>query len=62
MIHVDRNTCDLCGTCVAVCPVDAILMHSMLLEIKKNCTDCEICIKVCPLDCLELGEPHYVKK
>ena len=24
MILVDVNLCDLCGTCIAVCPVDCI--------------------------------------
>lgn len=61
MIYVDEGTCDLCGACVVVCPVDSIRLHATELEIRTNCIDCQICIKVCPVDCLELGEPYYVK-
>ncbi|NQV51075.1 MAG: 4Fe-4S binding protein [Candidatus Marinimicrobia bacterium] len=54
MIHVKDNKCDFCGTCVAVCPVDAIeLREADIKIIHETCIDCDICIWVCPIDVLE---------
>lgn len=55
MIKIDPERCDLCGTCVAVCPVDCIELTEMRLIIDNSkCTDCQICIKICPFEALEL--------
>lgn len=57
MIHIKENKCDFCGTCVAVCPVDAIEMAEAELSIiHETCIDCDICIWVCPIDVLESRE------
>ncbi|MCF7796489.1 MAG: 4Fe-4S binding protein [Lentisphaeria bacterium] len=54
MIHIKENKCDFCGTCVAVCPVDAIEMAEADLKIiHETCIDCDICVWVCPIDVLE---------
>ena len=47
MILVKDNRCDFCGTCVAVCPVDAIELREADISII-----CDICIWVCPIDVL----------
>ncbi len=60
MIIVDKLTCDLCGTCVAVCAVDAMRLRATTLDIFDTCIDCEICINVCPVNCLTLEEPTHV--
>ncbi|MCF7808519.1 MAG: 4Fe-4S binding protein [Candidatus Marinimicrobia bacterium] len=53
MILVQDNRCDLCGTCVAVCPVDAIEVREADISIiHDKCIDCDICIWVCPIDVL----------
>lgn len=53
MILVQDNRCDLCGTCVGVCPVDAIeLREADISIIHDKCIDCDICIWVCPIDVL----------
>ena len=47
--------CDLCGTCVAVCPPDAIQLPEMQLLIDMHrCTLCLNCVKVCPVRALEV--------
>lgn len=52
---VDR--CDFCGTCVAVCPVDAIeLLEARLTIDNSTCTLCMNCVYVCPYTCLELRD------
>ncbi len=55
MIRIAEDKCDFCGTCVAVCPTDAIELEEARLEIlPPRCTDCELCIWVCPLEVLTL--------
>ena len=51
----EYRECDQCGTCVAVCPFDAIELPEMSLTIdQKKCTICLRCIKVCPVRALEV--------
>lgn len=52
MIGVINDRCDFCGTCVAVCPVDAIELYEARLEIKPHCIDCLLCVWVCPVETL----------
>ncbi|MBN2093071.1 4Fe-4S binding protein [candidate division KSB1 bacterium] len=54
MVQLKQNRCDFCGTCVSVCPVDAIeLSEFQLIVIKEKCIDCQNCIKICPIEALE---------
>ena len=49
-IVIDIERCDFCGTCVAVCPVDAIeLKESMIRVDEETCTLCQACVEICPL-------------
>jgi len=51
MIKIDKENCDFCGTCVAICPEDCIELDEMDIEIiEPNCTDCKLCIYVCPIE------------
>ena len=58
---VEQDLCTGCGSCVAVCPQDAIQMKetvSGLLAPAINpalCNHCELCTKVCPGDHFEEG-------
>lgn len=53
MILVDVNLCDLCGTCIAVCPVDCIELTEFDLKIShESCIQCNACIKICPFAAL----------
>ncbi len=54
MITVKMDLCDFCGTCVSVCPVDAIYLYEARLEIDNaKCTNCLKCVQVCPFRVLE---------
>ncbi|MCW7076703.1 MAG: DUF362 domain-containing protein [Candidatus Syntropharchaeales archaeon] len=55
MIIVNRYKCGYCGTCVGVCPVGALDLIELWLEIDQDkCSGCESCIEVCPVGALEM--------
>jgi len=50
MIHIDGKQCDLCGTCVGVCPVDALRIEGSTVRFDSRvCTGCRACIRICPV-------------
>ena len=54
MIKINRNLCDRCGTCVAICPVDCITVYEAYIEIDdKVCTNCQKCVWLCPVEALK---------
>ncbi len=54
-----QSKCDFCGTCVAVCPHDAIELAEASLQILFNrCTLCANCIHVCPTRALEMTDEN----
>ena len=49
MILFERSSCDFCGVCVGVCPVDCIELSKSDLEVDQGiCIDCMRCVDVCP--------------
>lgn len=53
MIIINQQLCDLCGTCVGVCPVDAIFIERQEITVGSDiCTNCSACIYVCPINAL----------
>jgi len=51
---VDRESCGYCGTCVGVCPADAIDLIDLHLNVNiERCTGCLTCVKVCPVGALD---------
>ena len=56
-VSIDVGRCDFCGTCVAVCPVDAIELKESNIRIDVEiCTCCQACVIICPL-----GVPEVTK-
>lgn len=50
-----KEKCDRCGTCIAVCPANALLLLSASLVIDPDrCTGCGLCVMVCPFGALSL--------
>ena len=48
LIEILPNKCDFCGTCVGVCPEDAIELKEAEIKIDENlCTNCSKCVWVC---------------
>lgn len=51
VIHIDEQKCNLCYSCVRVCPVKAIEVKvntDYARVIPNRCIDCGNCIEVCP--------------
>jgi len=56
-----NDLCDFCGTCVSVCPSDAIeLFEARLVIDYDKCTQCLNCIAICPCRSLELVDEETV--
>ena len=57
MIIVDKNICDYCSACIAVCPPDCIEVEENDLTIEHLiCIDCDLCVKICPVEALSSNE------
>ena len=55
-MKINRELCDICGTCVAVCPVDAIIVKEFIVEIDNDkCTGCLNCLRICPAEAVKEG-------
>jgi len=53
MTTVNLNLCDECGTCVSVCPKDAIILSDSLAISADKCVSCGVCVKICPFGALK---------
>lgn len=48
-MQIDPERCDICGTCVSVCPEDAIRVREFSVTILADrCTGCGLCRTICP--------------
>lgn len=48
-MKINHELCDICGTCVSVCPVDAITVNEFSVKIDQTkCIECGKCKLVCP--------------
>ena len=51
MIIIAENSCEVCGACVSVCPVEAIVISRDAAIIdNERCIECGNCIVVCPVE------------
>jgi NAD-dependent dihydropyrimidine dehydrogenase PreA subunit len=56
MAHVISDKCTKCGSCVDVCPVDAISEGDSKYEIDGDtCVDCGACVDECPVEAISEG-------
>ncbi|MDD3492787.1 MAG: 4Fe-4S binding protein [Candidatus Thermoplasmatota archaeon] len=53
MVVVNHYQCLHCGGCVGLCPVNALTLYELHLEVSEACTECGICVKFCPVGALE---------
>jgi len=63
---VNNDACDRCGTCIGVCPANALLLLTGSLVIDGGrCTACGTCVQICPfgaLSCARGPEDTPVKE
>ena len=53
MILIDKEKCDYCSACIAVCPPDCIEVTEKDLIVDHSlCIDCDLCVKICPIEAL----------
>jgi ferredoxin len=55
-LKVKTDLCDQCGTCISVCPKDALLLIENLLIDQSRCILCKNCVSVCPVAALTISE------
>lgn len=52
--NVDKSACNSCGSCISICPRDAIELGSDGKAIidQTKCNQCSRCIAICPEDAI----------
>jgi len=52
--NVDANSCNACGNCLQICPVDAIEFGADGKAVidQTKCNQCGKCITICPQDAI----------
>jgi MinD superfamily P-loop ATPase len=56
-MRIDRELCDICGTCVSVCPAAAIFVTESAVEIDPQlCLHCGACAAICPVNAVGVAE------
>lgn len=56
-MKIKQQLCDICGTCVSVCPTDAIRVSETRVWIEPEiCISCGKCALVCPIKAIYEGD------
>lgn len=45
---IETSLCTFCGTCIGVCPNDALEIYEEKIVLKGQCSACGLCYKACP--------------
>lgn len=53
-LKINTEICDRCGTCIAVCPHDALVLTGTLSVEIELCTQCGVCVSICPVAALTI--------
>lgn len=61
-VMIDKQLCDRCGACIAVCPANALLLlpGSGLAADQGRCTGCGRCVGLCAFGALSIQRPGTV--
>ncbi len=61
-VTIDRELCGSCGSCVALCPQNALFLVNAYLHIDTaKCTACGRCVCACPMQALSILQPSEVQ-
>ena len=59
MISVVPELCDVCGTCVGVCPSDVITIErNRIVFDNDRCVMCDACVFICPVGAVKHGSEN----
>ena len=47
-----NEECIGCGTCVEVCPLEAIVESGDVYIITDDCNECRSCVDICPVNAI----------
>ena len=62
MLHIDNDKCNKCGSCVDLCPQEAITIDNDVAAINQElCIQCGTCAEVCQVGAIREIVPAYVK-
>ena len=61
ILYINAQKCDMCGTCIGLCPFDALEEVNGALEVNAACKTCKICLKNCPQGAISLLDDARVK-
>jgi len=53
-VTIDEEKCTACGSCVDVCPVDALSINGKAKVNADECIDCGTCVDECPEGAISL--------
>jgi len=54
---INVETCTGCGTCVDICPVEAITIEKDKAVIDDDsCVDCGTCVDECPVEAITMDD------
>ncbi len=53
-VTIDEEKCTACGSCVDVCPVDALKIDGKAKVDENECIDCGTCVDECPEGAISL--------
>jgi ferredoxin len=54
---INVETCTGCGTCVDICPVEAITIEKDKAVIDADsCVDCGTCVDECPVEAITMDD------
>ena len=51
---VDIEKCTGCGSCVAICPVQAIKIENGKANIDSGCVECGVCLNECSFNAISI--------
>jgi len=47
-VKIDKDKCTGCGSCIEVCPVQAIKIKNKKAVVGQDCVECGACLNQCP--------------
>jgi len=54
-VKIDVETCTGCGSCVDICPVEALTLENDKAKVDEDtCVDCGTCVDECPVEAISL--------